>query len=54
MDIEGNKKSCSCYTSSRRINKKKVCLLLNGAGNLVTTHVDEAELLNDFFPIKKS
>lgn len=53
MDIEGSK-SCSFYPSSRKINKKKVCLLLNGVGNSVTTDVDEAGLLNDFFPVKKS
>lgn len=53
MDIEGNKKSCCYYINSRRMKKEKLCLLLSGVGDSVTTDADVDEVLNAFFSIKK-
>lgn len=36
------------HFNSKRLNKEKVGLLLNGMGDLVTVDIDEAEVLNAF------
>ncbi|TRZ06704.1 hypothetical protein HGM15179_020403 [Zosterops borbonicus] len=45
--IKGNK-SFYYHFNSKRLNKEKVNLLLNGMGDLVTVDIDEAEALNAF------
>ncbi|PKU34279.1 hypothetical protein llap_15417 [Limosa lapponica baueri] len=45
--IKGNKSFCYHF-NSKRLNKEKVSLLLNEAGDLVTVDIDEAEVLNAF------
>lgn len=41
-------KSFYYHLNSKRLNKEKVGLLLNGMGDLVTVDIDEAEALNVF------
>lgn len=42
------KKNFYYHFNSKRLNKEKLGLLLNGMGDLVTVDIDEAEALNAF------
>lgn len=52
MDTKSNKKGCSYYINSMAIKKEKVCVLLGGVSDLVTTDAHEASVLSAFFSIK--
>lgn len=46
-EIKGSK-SFYYHFNSKRLNKEKVGLLLNGMGDLATVDIDEAEVLSAF------
>ena len=48
-DIKSNKKSFCRYVSDRRKARKNVSPLWKEMGDLVSRHMEKAEVLNDFF-----
>ncbi|KFV98219.1 hypothetical protein N327_09172, partial [Fulmarus glacialis] len=48
-DVKGNKKSFYRYVGDKRKTRENVGPLRNKTGDLVTWHMEKAEVLNDFF-----
>lgn len=49
MDVKGNRKHFCRYKNIKRKNRENTGPLLNWTGDLVTKHVERAEVLNALF-----